>query len=132
LTICGEPVVQTSAAIDHSILSTFTVHKTASSTIPLIVANRGLTRIPVLELKGAKNYTFYNVPVGRSIFYIERGAYTAQFEACGAKIVKKFIVKGDHSHLYTTKCITVKVILKNDTGDKLNMSLMGLPHTVLY
>ncbi len=95
-----------------------------AATINLQITNKTGAVIPQLTLTGAKNYTFYNIPVGKSTYTVEKGKYKLEYKACGANKAKTLNLTGNKK-FNTVSCPVAKLSINNTTGSTLYISLTG-------
>ena len=92
--------------------------------VKLTFVNKTGATIPVLALKGAKTYYFYNVPTGQNTFYVPKGKYLVHYMACGRDRLKYFTITSDVKFI-TVACPTAKITILNKTGSTLFLYLSG-------
>lgn len=124
----GLPATQAVAApptspIELGVL-TSGVEAPLAATGKLIFNNKTGVVIPQLILTGVKNYTFYNVPAGKSEFTVEKGKYSVEYPACGKSKIKKVSISGN-TKINTVSCPTTTVNLINQTGGTFYLTLTG-------
>jgi hypothetical protein len=98
--------------------------RAASATVRLTFNNKTGAVLAKLVLRGPRTYTYYNVPQGKSIYQIDKGTYTFEYTACGAKKVKKVNIQSNNKFT-TVTCQVAKVSVQNNTGGTMYMSLAG-------
>jgi len=96
----------------------------ASGTIRFMVNNKTGAVLDRLVLSGAKAYTFYSVPMGKSTFEIVKGKYKIEYTACGARKAKKVTIQSNYK-FNTVSCPMAKINTINDTGGLLTLILTG-------
>jgi hypothetical protein len=110
--IQGDPMVVVSAPV------------AAGGTITLQVTNKTGGVIAQFKLTGVKSYTFYNLPVGKNTFTVEKGKYKIEYKACGANKTKNLNLTGNKK-FNTVSCPVAKVTIINSTGGNMYLSLTG-------
>jgi hypothetical protein len=95
-----------------------------TGTVKFTFLNKTGATIDRLVLSGAKAYTFYNVPQGKSIYQIVRGKYKLEYKACGAT-KKKALTVQSNTKVQSVSCPVAKISVANNTGGNLIMSLTG-------
>jgi len=96
----------------------------ATDTVRLIFQNKTGAVIEQLVLNGPKVYTFYDVPMGKSEYYILKGKYTIQYKACGVNKSKKVTIQSNYK-FSSVGCPLAKLTVINDTGGILYLNLKG-------
>ena len=95
-----------------------------TNTVRLTFQNKTGAVLEQLVLSGPKIYTFYNVPIGKSIYTVLKGKYTIQYKACGANKSKKVSILSNYK-FSTVGCPLAKLTVINDTGGILTLNLKG-------
>jgi len=96
----------------------------ATDTVRLTLQNKTGAVLERLVLSGPKVYTFYNVPMGKSVYMVLKGKYTIQYKACGANKSKKVNILSNYK-FSTVGCPLAKLNVINDTGGILYLNLKG-------
>jgi hypothetical protein len=115
------PTVGFAAAPQNNDLSTSVQ---ASTTIRLAFNNKSGAVLAMLVLRGPRTYTFYNVPQGKSNYQIDKGNYTFEYTACGAKKVKNVNIQSN-SKFTTVTCQVSKISVQNNTSGTMYLNLTG-------
>jgi len=118
------PAVITTPTQSDGLSITVLSPQSASGTIRLTVNNKTGAVIDRLVLSGAKAYTFYNVPIGKSTFEIIKGKYKIEYLACGVNKAKKVTILSNYK-FNTVSCPMAKINVINETGSIMTLIMNG-------
>jgi len=96
-------------------------------TTRLWITNR--TKSPMLVILNGPNSYRIEAPPGNSNYYIPNGLYTYQYTECGMPWRGALLMNGGFKALGGLKCVYANQLVKNNTGENLQIKLDGINST---